>query len=95
MTIFNKRNALVGFLTLKAISRKRRRMLPGKKGRAWKLPVLLGLGIVSAGVFAVLFALMLRRHREPEHIEGYVVAGGPEGFDATSLAVEEEPSRAA
>jgi hypothetical protein len=96
VTIFNKRNALVGFLTLKAISRKRRRMLSGGRKRgSWKLPVLLGLGVISAGVLAVLLALMLRRQREPEHIEGYVVAGGPESFDATPLAEQQEPSRAA
>jgi hypothetical protein len=96
MKIFTKRNAFVGFLTMKAISRKRRRMMPGRQKRSgWKLPVFLALGIVSAGVLAVLLALMLRRQREPEHIEGYVVAGGPESFDADAFAGEQEASRAA
>jgi hypothetical protein len=96
MSIFNKRNALVGFLALKAIKHKRKGMLPGRRKRhSLKLPLLLVLGVASAGVLAVLLALMLRRQREPEHIEGYVVAGGPESFDATSFAVEQEPSRAA
>jgi hypothetical protein len=92
--IFTNRNALVGFLALKAISRKRKGMIPGRKKRhGLKLPILLVLGIASAGVLAVLVALMLRRQREPEEIEGYVVAGGPEQFDA-SIA-EQAPSQAA
>jgi hypothetical protein len=75
VTIFNKRNALIGFLTLKAASRARRRMLRKQKRSAWKLPVLVGLGVVSLGVLAVVGAVVLKRQREPEHIEGYVVAG--------------------
>ena len=94
MKIFTKRNALVGFLALKAISRKRKGMIPGRKKRSGlKLPILLVLGIASAGVLAVLVALMMRRQREPEQIEGYVVAGGPEQFDAT--IAEQAPSQAA
>jgi hypothetical protein len=92
--IFTKRNALVGFLALKVISRKRKGMIPGRKKRhGLKLPILLVLGIASAGVLAVLVLLMLRRQREPEQIEGYVVAGGPERFDET--IAEQAPSQAA
>jgi hypothetical protein len=95
VTIFNKRNALIGYVTVKAISRKRRRIMPGgRKRNGWKVPVFVGLGIVSAGVLAVLLALMLRRQREPEHIEGFVVAGEPERFDA-GQAEQQEPSEAA
>jgi hypothetical protein len=94
VNIFTKRNAFIGFLTLKAISRKRKGMIPGRKKRkGLKLPLLLVLGIASAGVLAVLVALMLRRQREPEQIEGYVVAGGPERFDAP--IAEQAPSQAA
>jgi hypothetical protein len=92
--IFTKRNALVGFLTLKAISRKRKKMMPGRKKSGMKLPALIVLGIVSGGVLAVLVAVMLRRQREPEHIEGVVMTGRPEHFDASSIA-EQEPSQAA
>ena len=94
MKIFTKRNALIGFLTMKAISRKRKKMMPGRKKSGMKLPALIVLGILSGGVLAVLVALMLRRHREPEHIEGVVVTGTPERFDASSTA-EQEPSQAA
>jgi hypothetical protein len=87
VSIFNKRNALVGFVTLKAASRARRRMLSRKQKRsAWKLPVLLGLGIVSFGVLAVLVAVMLRRQREPEHIEGFVVADKDESLMPSAYA---------
>jgi hypothetical protein len=93
--IFTKRNALVGFLALKVISRKKKRMLGRQKKKVgWKLPAFLVLGIISAGVLAAVVALMLRRQREPEHVEGYVVAGGPERFDASSIT-EQEPSAVA
>ena len=91
MKIFTKRNALVGFLALKAIKRKGKSKLPSRKKNGWKLPVFLVLGIVSAGILVALVALMLRRQREPEQIEGYVMAGGPERVDASSIS-EPEPS---
>ena len=95
MKIFTKRNALIGFLALKVISRKKKRMLSRQKKKiGWKLPAFLVLGIISAGVLAAVVALMLRRQREPEQIEGYVVAGGPERFDASSIT-EPEPSQVA
>ena len=95
VSIFNKRNAFIGFLTLQAISRNRRRMLSvGQKRSGWKLPVLLALGVISVGVFAVVAAVMLRRQREPEHIEGFVVAGEPES-PAVSAVEQAEPSQAA
>jgi hypothetical protein len=94
VNIFTKRNALIGYLTLNAISRKQRRLLGRQKKYGWKLPALVALGIVSVGVLAVV-AVMLRRQREPEQIEGYVVAGEPEEFDASSDGEELEPSEAA
>ena len=95
MKIFTKRNALVGYLALKALKRKRKGMIPGrKKSNGLKLPLLLVLGIASAGVLAVLVALMLRRQREPEQIEGYVVAGGPEDFDASGITGPESSQAA-
>ena len=67
MSIFNKRNAAVGYITLKAVSRARRRKRSGLK-----LALYLGLGIVSVGVLAGLAAVLLRRqHGDHEHIEGY------------------------
>ena len=96
MPIFTKKNALIGYLTLQAIQSKRRRTipLPGRKRSSWKLPLLLALGIMSAGVLAVLLAVMLRRQREPEHLEGYAVSGNSEG-PIEGIIPEPEPSPAA
>ena len=92
MRIFTKRNAFVGFLTLRAIERARRRR--GRKRSGWRLPAIVALGIVSVGVLAVVAAVMLRRHREPEHLQGYVAATVDEQAPA-SIAAEPEPSQAA
>jgi len=77
--IFTKRNALVGYMVLKAGSRARRRTLRRtRKLSAWKLVTLVVLGIVSVGVLAALAAVMLRRQRDAQHLEGYAVAGEDE-----------------
>ena len=89
MPIFTKRNALVGFLTLRAIERARRRRRVG-----WRLATIVALGVVSAGVLAIVAAVMLRRHREPEHLQGYVAATDEEQTPA-SIAAEAESSQAA
>ena len=79
MNVFNKRNALVGFLTLKAASRalgRRRR----RKRSGLKLVLFLVLGLVSLGVLAGLAAVVLRRqHGESRRLEGY--AAGSEVED--------------
>jgi anti-sigma-K factor RskA len=90
--IFTKKNALVGFLALRAFDRARKR--GGRKRSAWRLPAIVALGIVSVGVLAIVAAVMLRRHREPEHLQGYVAAAVDEQAPA-SIAVETEPSQAA
>jgi hypothetical protein len=92
--VLTKKNALIGYLTFQAVSRSRGRFgLPGRKRRSsWKLPVLIGLAVVSAGVLTLVVALMLRKQREPEHLEGYAVSGNSEGPIAS---IEPEPSPAA
>jgi hypothetical protein len=94
VNVFTKKNALVGFLTLQALSRTKGRRIGRKKRSSWKLPALVALGIVSVGVFAVVAAVMLRRQREPEHLEGYAVAAAHEGPIA-SLGDETEPGHQA
>ena len=75
MNVFTKRNALVGFLTLKALERRRRR-----KRNGLKLVLFLVLGLVSLGILAGLAAVVLRRqHREPRRLEGYAIS--PEAED--------------
>ena len=74
MNVFTKRNALVGFLTLKALERRRR------KRNGLKLVLFLVLGLVSLGILAGLAAVVLRRqHGEQRRLEGYAV--GPEAED--------------
>jgi len=75
VNVFTKRNALVGFLTLKVLERRRRRRRNGLK-----LVLFLVLGLVSLGILAGLAAVVLRRqHREPRRLEGYAIS--PEAED--------------
>jgi hypothetical protein len=61
MTIYTRRNAAVGYLTIKAMQRaldkKRKR---GRRGL--RIAAYVGLGLVSAGVLAGVLAIALR-HR--------------------------------
>ena len=62
MTIFNKRNALVGFLTLKWLERRRRRR---KQRNALKIAA---LGVVSVGILAGVGAILVRRQRNESEL---------------------------
>ena len=79
MTIFTKRNAVVGYVTLKAASRALERRRRRKKRDAWKIVLLVVLGLVSLGILAGLAAVALRHQREPRRLEGYAVAEDVEG----------------
>ena len=82
MSIFNKRNALVGYATLEALKHRR------KKRKAPKVALYLGLGLVSAGVLAALVAVLLHKRRngsEPQELQGYAV-----GEEAQSESVQED-----
>jgi hypothetical protein len=77
VSIFTKRNALVGYLTLKRLEWKWRHR------RSWgtlKVVALVALALVSAGILAGLVAVALRRQREigePEEgqrLEGFASA---------------------
>jgi hypothetical protein len=73
MTIFNRRNALVGFITVKALKRRLRR----RRRNTRKLAAYVALGLISGGILAALVAVALRRQRETHegsHLEGYAVA---------------------
>ena len=69
MSVFNKRNAVVGYLTLKAVSRK----LPRRRKRSGaKVALFVSLGIVSVGILAAVAFLLLRRQQgESEQTEGF------------------------
>jgi hypothetical protein len=85
VTIFNKRNALVGFLTLKALERRRQR----KNRQTWKIATFVALGIVSAGVLAAVIAVALRRQKEEageeRRLEGYAVGDNGVSPDSSEL----------
>jgi len=78
VSIFNKRNALVGFVTLKALGRRRR------KRQTMKLAAYVALGIVSAGILAALVAVAVRRQRETQD-DGKAIADELDGRDLTEL----------
>jgi hypothetical protein len=91
MSFYNRRNAAVGYLTLKVLQRevdKRR----GKRRSGMKVAAYVGLGLVSAGILAAALAVVLkRRHNgvpevadiesESEIVGEYVTA--PEPLPAT------------
>jgi hypothetical protein len=92
--IFTKRNAVVGFVALKAISRalehrRRRRQL---ERNAWKLGLLLALGLVSVGLFAAL-AVILRRQRDARlQSETAAEEIAEEAADSVAEAMQEQIS---
>ena len=65
MNVFNRRNAIVGFLTLKAIERRRRRQ---RAGRALRIALFVVLGIVSVGILAGIAAAFMRQRGDVEEL---------------------------
>ena len=62
MNIYTRRNAAVGYLTLKAMQRavaKKR----GRRRSGLRVATYVGLGLVSAGILAGLLAIALRRRQ--------------------------------
>ena len=78
MTIFNKRNALLGFITWKALQQKRKR----QQRHTLKIAAFVALGVVSAGILAAILAIALRRN-------GNVEAEGPD-FEEFAEELEAE-----
>jgi hypothetical protein len=67
MNIYTRRNAAVGYLTLKALQRR----IEKKRGRrrsGLRVATYVGLGLVSAGILAGVLAIMLR-HRQGDASE--------------------------
>jgi hypothetical protein len=59
MKIYTRRNAAVGYLTLKAIQRSIDRKRKRRSGL--RIGAYIGLGLVSAGVLAAVLAVAVRR----------------------------------
>ncbi len=84
MSIFNRRNALVGYATIEALKFRSRT----KKRKASKVALYVGLGLISAGVLAGVVAVLRRRNgEEASELKGYAVAG-----DAESAGDDEPPT---
>ncbi len=65
MSIYNRRNAAVGYLTIKALQREiDRRRKPRRSGL--KVAAYVGLGLVSAGILAAALAIALKRRQSDE-----------------------------
>jgi len=60
VNVFTKRNALVGYLALQALQRRKWQ----RRRHAMKLVTFIALGLVSAGILAALAAVVVRRQRE-------------------------------
>ena len=71
MSIYNRRNAALGYLTLKAVEN--RLKSKRRKGRSgMRVAAYVGLGLVSAGILAAALAIVLkRRHGDAEEASGF------------------------
>ena len=86
MKIYTRRNAAVGYLTLKAIQRSIDKKKP-KRRSGLKVAAYVGLGLVSAGILAAVVAVALKRRSgeiadavldgESEIVGEYVTAPEP------------------
>jgi hypothetical protein len=65
--MFNKRNAVLGFITWKALQLRRKR----QQRNTLKIAAFVALGVVSVGILAAVLAVALRRNgnAEAEEIE--------------------------
>jgi hypothetical protein len=62
MKIYTRRNAAVGYLTLKAMQRRIQKKR-GRRRSGLRVAAYVGLGLVSAGILAGALAIMLRRRQ--------------------------------
>ena len=86
--MFNKRNALVGFLAIKVIERRLRR----RKRNARKAVVIGSLGLLSLGALVGVGAILVKRQRgEAQHLEGYAVADDTGGVAGEHDTTSSEP----
>ena len=69
MSIYNRRNAAVGYVTIKALRHALNRKQERERRRKVKIAAYIGLGLVSAGILAGLLAIALRR-RDSDDGEG-------------------------
>ena len=61
MSVYNRRNAAVGYVTIKALRHALNRKQQRERRRKAKIAAYIGLGLVSAGILAAALAIALRR----------------------------------
>ncbi|MDQ3379475.1 MAG: hypothetical protein M3546_04010 [Actinomycetota bacterium] len=91
MSVINRRNAVLGYATLKVLERRRKQ----KKRSASKVAVYLVLGLMSAGILAGLVALLVRRHRGEADEQVDAAVDEEPGVVDDEIAVSPEPLPAA
>jgi hypothetical protein len=91
VTVFNKRNALVGFITLKAASRALERRKQQRRRRGAKIAAVITLGIVSVGIVAAIAAVLHRRNGEGAEMHGYAVGDDPDSEIVGEYVTAPEP----
>jgi hypothetical protein len=77
VNVFSKRNALVGFVALKALSRWLERRRNRRRG-VLRVTGFVALGLVSLGILAGVAAVALRRRGESDAPEAERTAGDDE-----------------
>jgi hypothetical protein len=96
MSVFTRRNALVGYVTLRAASRALEKRRKKQRRSGLKIAGFVALGLVSVGILAGVAAVMLRRRGDEDlldaldaaaddasEIVGEYVAAPPESIPAT------------
>jgi len=80
VNVYTRKNAVVGYLTLQALQRRKWQ----RRQRALKIAGLVALGIVSAGILAGLVAVAVRRQRDGalEAVVDEAAAWGPTELEA-------------
>ena len=63
MKIYTRRNAAVGYLTMKALQRQIARKR-GRRRSGFRVAAYVGLGLVSAGILAGVLAIALKRRSD-------------------------------
>ena len=70
MSIYNRRNAAVGYVTIKALRHAMNRKQERERRRKIKVAAYVGLGLVSAGILAAALAIALRR-RDSDSVDDF------------------------
>lgn len=91
MKIYTRKNAAVGYLTLKAVQRAIDNKRARRRRSGLKVAAYVGLGLVSAGILAAALAIALRR-RQGDSVEALGFEGDSEIVGEYVTAPEPVPA---